>query len=442
MIRMRRPLAARQARRAPHAWPRRRAHSTGPLGRRSCGPYSRRPTCERLRGSVQHRAHARATWARGGSGSCCTPSPTSPRSARSPATRPCSWCAPGLKAIYLSRLAGRGRRQPAGQMYPDQSLYPANSVPDVVRASTSALQRADQIEHAEGKGEPLLVRADRGRRRGRLRRPAQRLRADEGDDRGRRRGRPLRGPARHARRSAATWAARCSSRPASSSARSSPRASPPTCWTCRRSSSPAPTPTAPSSSPATSTSATSRSSTGERTAEGFFELKGGLETAIARGLAYAPYADLVWCETSTPDLGAGAGSFAEGDPREVPGQAARLQLLAVVQLEEEPRRRDHRQVPARARRDGLQVPVRHAGRLPRAQLRHVRAGARLQASAAWRPTRELQQARVRRRGAAATRATRHQREVGTGYFDQVAEVISGGVASTLALTESTEAHQF
>ena len=84
----------------------------------------------------------------------------------------------------------------AGQMYPDQSLYPCNSVPHVVKRINHALQRADQIQHAEGKNGDRLVRADRRRRRGRLRRPAQRLRAHEGHDRGRRRRRPLRGPAR------------------------------------------------------------------------------------------------------------------------------------------------------------------------------------------------------------------------------------------------------
>ena len=104
--------------------------------------------------------------------------------------------------------------------------------------------------------------------------------------------------------------------------------------------------------------------TGERTVEGFYRSAHGLDQAISRGLAYAPYADLVWCETGKPDLEF-AKAVRRGDPRQVPRQAARLQLLAVFQLEEEPRRRDHRQVPARARRDGLQVPVHHAGRLPR-----------------------------------------------------------------------------
>ena len=94
--------------------------------------------------------------------------------------------------------AGRWRPTPTSreQVYPDQSLYPANSVPSLVRRINNALRRADQIEWAEeGSVEPPLDGADRGRRRGRLRRAAQRLRADEVDDRGRRGGRPLRGPA-------------------------------------------------------------------------------------------------------------------------------------------------------------------------------------------------------------------------------------------------------
>ncbi len=85
--------------------------------------------------------------------------------------------------------------------------------------------------------------------------------------------------------------------------------------------------------------------TGERTVEGFYKTRNGLDQAISRGLAYAPYADLVWCETGKPDLSSPASS--PGDPREVPGQAAGLQLLAQLQLEEEPGRRHHCQVPAR-----------------------------------------------------------------------------------------------
>ena len=105
--------------------------------------------------------------------------------------------------------------------------------------------------------------------------------------------------------------------------------------------------------------------TGERTAEGFYRTQARASTRRSRAASPTPtYADMVWCETGKPDLDFAQG-IRRGDPREVPRQAARLQLLAVVQLEEEPRRRDHRQVPARAGRDGLQVPVHHAGRLPR-----------------------------------------------------------------------------
>ena len=102
----------------------------------------------------------------------------------------------GLKAIYLSGWQVAADANLAGQMYPDQSLYPCNSVPALVRAINNAFRRADQIQHAEGRDDRDYFAADRRRRRGRLRRPAQRLRADEGHDRGRRRGRPLRGPAR------------------------------------------------------------------------------------------------------------------------------------------------------------------------------------------------------------------------------------------------------
>ena len=114
----------------------------------------------------------------------------------------------GLKAIYLSGWQVAGDANLGETTYPDQSLYPANSVPAVVRRINNALRRADQIQWAEGKNDTRLVRADRRRRRGGLRRAAERLRADAGDDRGRRRGRPLRGPARPRRRSAATSAAR------------------------------------------------------------------------------------------------------------------------------------------------------------------------------------------------------------------------------------------
>ena len=101
----------------------------------------------------------------------------------------------GLKAIYLSGWQVAGDANLGGQMYPDQSLYPANSVPAVVRAINNALQRADQIHRAEGMNGPVLVCPDRGGCGGRLRRSAECFRTDEGDDRGGRGGGALRRPA-------------------------------------------------------------------------------------------------------------------------------------------------------------------------------------------------------------------------------------------------------
>jgi isocitrate lyase len=120
--------------------------------------------------------------------------------------------------------------------------------------------------------------------------------------------------------------------------------------------------------------------TGERTAEGFYKTKKGLDQAISRAVAYAEYADLVWCETGTPDLEF-AKKFRRCRACQVPGQDAGLQLLAVLQLEEEPRRRHHRQVPERTRRHGLQVPVHHPGWHPQHVVQHVRSGPGLRRAA-------------------------------------------------------------
>jgi isocitrate lyase len=111
-----------------------------------------------------------------------------------------------------------------------------------------------------------------------------------------------------------------------------------------------------------------------------------------------------------------------GHPQQVPGEDAGLQLLAVVQLEAQPRRRDHRQVPARAGRDGLQVPVHHPCRLPLAQLLDVRARARLRAQRHGGVRRAAAEG-VRRGGEGFT-AVKHQREVGTGYFDEITQVVT------------------
>ena len=282
----------------------------------------------------------------------------------------------GLKAIYLSGWQVAADANNAGQMYPDQSLYPADSVPALVRSINNAFRRADQIQHVEGRDDDRLLPADRGRRRGRFRRPAQCLRADEGHDRSRRGRRPLRRPARqreevraHGRQGAGAHAAVHSHAHCRATGRRRDGRAHGAGGPDRRRQSP-------SCSPATSTNATGRSSPASARRRASSRIDGGLGVAIDRGLSYAPYADLLWCETSEPDL-AEAAKFAEAIHAEVPRQAAGLQLLAVVQLEEEARRGDDRPLPARAGRDGLQVPVHHAGRLPRPEPVDVRAGPRL-----------------------------------------------------------------
>jgi isocitrate lyase len=112
--------------------------------------------------------------------------------------------------------------------------------------------------------------------------------------------------------------------------------------------------------------------TGERTSEGFFRMKGGVEAAIARGVAYAPYADLVWMETSTPDLFQ-AKRFAEAVRREHPNKMLAYNCSPSFNWKKHLDDATIAQVPARARGDGLPLPVRHAGRLPQPQLLDVRA---------------------------------------------------------------------
>ena len=152
------------------------------------------------------------------------------------------------------------------------------------------------------------------------------------------------------------------------------------------------------------------------------------------------YADLIWCETGKPDL-AFAKAFADAIHAKFPGQDARVQLLAVVQLEEEPRRRDDRAVPARARRDGLQVPVHHARGLPQPQLLDVQSRARLCAQQHERRSSSCRRPSSPRSSKGFT-AIKHQREVGTGYFDTVTQTVQGSQASTTALKGSTEDEQF
>ncbi len=283
----------------------------------------------------------------------------------------------GLRAIYLSGWQVAADANLAGQTYPDQSLYPANSVPAVVRRINNALLRADQITWAESQNEgapywlaPIVADAEAGF--GGVLNAFELMKAMiaagaaavHWEDQlasekkcGHLGGKVLIPTGQHIKTlNAARLAADVYGVPSLIVARTDAQAA---------------------------TLITSdvderdqRFVTGERTAEGFYRVRNGLESCIARGLAYAPHAELLWMETSTPNLD-DCPPVRRGDQGHLPGPDAGVQLLAVVQLARAPGLGHDRQVPARARRDGIQVPVHHPGRLPRAERVHVHACSRL-----------------------------------------------------------------
>ncbi len=344
----------------------------------------------------------------------------------------------GLEAIYLSGWQVAADANLVGGTYPDQSLYPANSGPALARRISNALLRADQIAHAEGDDETVLARADRRRRRGRLRRAANAFEimkayieagaaAVHFEDQlssekkcGHLGGKVLVPTSQFVRTLvAARLAADVLDVPTLIVARTD----------------------ALSASLLTSDvdEIDRELCTGERTPEGFFRVRDGIEAAIARGLAYAPYADLVWCETSTPDM-AEAEQFAARIHERFPGK-----LLAYncspsfnwrAHLSDGQIAGFQRDLAAMGYRfQFITLAGFHALNLSMFELAR---GYRADAMPAYV---EVQERELALEEAGYT-ATRHQREVGAGYFDQVMQAVSGGLSSTLALTGSTEEQQF
>jgi isocitrate lyase len=179
--------------------------------------------------------------------------------------------------------------------------------------------------------------------------------------------------------------------------------------------------------------------TGERTAEGFHRITCGLDMAIARGLAFAPYADLLWCETSTPDLGE-ARRFAEGVHAKFPGKMLAYNCSPSFNwrkhLDDATIARFQRELGAMGYKfQFVTLAGFHALNFGMFELA---ASYRREGMSAYS---RLQQAEFAAEASGYT-ATKHQREVGTGYFDEVMQVISGGTSSTVALKESTESEQF
>jgi isocitrate/methylisocitrate lyase len=179
--------------------------------------------------------------------------------------------------------------------------------------------------------------------------------------------------------------------------------------------------------------------TGERTAEGFFRIRNGLEIAIARAIAYAPYADVLWCETSTPDIDE-AREFAEGVHAKYPGKLLAYNCSPSFNWA---KKLDAQQIASFQRELGamgykfqfVTLAGFHALNFSMFEL------ARQYRDEGMAAYSRMQQAEFASEAHGYT-ATRHQREVGTGYFDEVAKVISSGESSTTALADSTEAAQF
>ena len=180
--------------------------------------------------------------------------------------------------------------------------------------------------------------------------------------------------------------------------------------------------------------------TGERTPEGFFRIRGGIDSAIARGLAYAPYADLIWCETSHPDMEE-ARRFAEAIHAKYPGKLLayncspsfnwrkNLDEATIARFQPELARMGYKfQFVTLAGFHALNLSMFELAR-----------GYKLAGMTAYSRLQEKEFSRETQYG---YEAVKHQRFVGTGYFDQVQQVISGGLASTTALTGSTETEQF
>lgn len=344
----------------------------------------------------------------------------------------------GLKAIYLSGWQVAADANLSGEMYPDQSLYPANSVPHVVKRINQALQRADQIHYSEGDSEidwfaPIVADAEAGfggqlnvfeLMKGMIESGASGVHFEDqlsSEKKCGHLGGKVLLPTQTAVKNliAARFAADVMGTPTIIIARTDANAADMITSDVD-----------PTDAPFI---------TGERTSEGFFRTRAGLDQAIARGLAYAPYADLIWCETSEPDMEE-ARRFAEAIHEQYPGKLLAYNCSPSFNWK---RKLSDEEIANFQRELGkmgykfqfVTLAGFHALNHSMFEL------ARKYKDEGMAAYSELQQAEFASEVHGYS-ATRHQREVGTGYFDEVAQVISGGASSTTALAGSTEAEQF
>jgi len=346
----------------------------------------------------------------------------------------------GLKAIYLSGWQVAADANTAGAMYPDQSLYPANAGPDLCRRINRTLQRADQIEHSEGGTQrdwlvPIVADAEAGFggplncfeiMKAYIEAGAAGVHFEDqlASEKkcGHLGGKVLIPTQAHIRNlDAARLAADVCGVPTLLVARTDAE-----------------------SARLITSDVDARDHeylTGERTSEGFFRLKEGtgLDHCIKRGLAFAPHADLLWWETSHPDLDE-ARIFAEAIQREYPGKLMAYNCSPsfnwAAKLDEATIARFQRELGAMGYK--FQFVTLAGFHSLNFGMFDLASGYRDNGMTAYSA---LQQAEFAAEDAGYT-ATRHQREVGTGYFDLVAQAVAGGEASTVALAESTESAQF
>lgn len=345
----------------------------------------------------------------------------------------------GLQAIYLSGWQVAADANLAGHMYPDQSLYPANSVPQVVKRINQALQRADQIDQAEGRLDnfdwfaPIIADAEAGFGgplnvfeliKAMIEAGAAGVHLEDqlaSEKKCGHLGGKVLLPTQNAIRNliAARLAADVSGVPTILVARTDADAA-----------------------DMVTSDIDPRDAefiTGERTPEGFFRTRSGIEQAIARGLAYAPYADLVWCETSKPDLEE-AKQFADAIHAQFPDK-----LLAYncspsfnwkANLDDETIAKYQVELGKMGYKfQFVTLAGFHALNHSMFKLAYDYKDNGMAAYS------RLQQEEFASETDGYT-ATKHQREVGTGYFDEVSQVISGGTSSTTAMKGSTETAQF
>ncbi|MBR7553564.1 isocitrate lyase [Allobacillus sp. GCM10007491] len=344
----------------------------------------------------------------------------------------------GLKAIYLSGWQVAADANMAGQMYPDQSLYPVNSVPNVVKRINQALQRADQIHYSEGDDSidwfaPIVADAEAGfggqlnvfeLTKAMIEAGASAVHFEDqlsSEKKCGHLGGKVLLPTQQAVKNlvSARLAADVLGTPTIIIARTDANAA--------------------DLITSDVDPYDAEFLTGERTVEGFYRTKSGLDQAIARGLAYAPYADLIWCETSEPNLEE-AQRFADAIHEKYPNKLLAYNCSPSFNWKKKLSDEEIANFQKELGKMGYKFQfVTLAGF--HALNHSMFELARKYKDEGMKAYSELQQAEFDSEEYGYS-ATRHQREVGTGYFDEVSQVISGGTSSTTALAGSTEAEQF